>query len=319
MREADSLRFRSFPRLRSVHFSATLLTLVIAVQSAPFTLTAERTRYLLGEPVYLRIGSREVRPPSLEEGSLVLLLRGPDGKEREYHPPLRLRTRPVLPPAGTSVADQPANANPPQERIRYARLIVADDSLVFRKPGRYRLRLVSPISEVPDSGRTVLSDSARRVISDSLIIAFSLPVRKADKRAYSILSRNPGEYGLAVYLEGGQQFKSGMAILGELADFPNAYRREAAFVLTSDWAQDFTDYHGGSSRRLDLAKAMAMAQWDLQPGAYIPLRTAFLLRNAVNIVAVRNPADSSLAAIRLRLNGFRASLPPREAAWLNSF
>src|SRR5437879_5521531 len=39
-----------------------------------------------------------------------------------------------------------------------------------------------------------------------------------------------------------------MAIIRALAGFRSAYSRVAAFVLSSDWSQDYTAYRGGASR-----------------------------------------------------------------------
>lgn len=227
---------------------------------------------------------------------MVLTILGPDGKEAGYHPPLRFRSAPN------------ASTGP---RVRFARVIAGDRGLVFRKPGRYRLRLVAPRSDAADSLRTALSDS--------LTLAFSLPVRPEDKRAFAILSRDPGEYALAVYLEGGQQLRAGMAIIRELEAFPNAYRRTAAFVLSSDWSQDYQDLATGVARPMDLRKALRFAQWDLRPGAYIPLRNAFRLQNAIEAGIRRDSTSSDLGPARDSLAAFRSRLTPVQSTWLRSF
>jgi hypothetical protein len=268
-----------------------------SVRSGSFTLRAERGSYLLGEPIYLRIESGNSPVPSLEEGTLFLAILGSGEPERIYHPPLRLRT------AALGNRPRPKASG---ERVRFARIICADGQLVFRTPGRYRLRLVS----IP---------AGRSALSDSLTVVFTAPVNPADKKAYALLSRNPGEYGLAVYLEGGDQLKQGMAILGELAAFESAYARLASFVLSSDWSQDFTDYRGSGSRPLDLQKALAWAQWDKSRGAYIPLRNAYRLKTGADIQAARTPSAPGLEAVRGKLAVFLASLTPEEKAWFRSF
>lgn len=260
-----------------------------------FTLRAEQRSYLIGQPVYLRIGSKDTAPPSLEQGSIVLAIRGPDGVEADYHPPLRFR---VSTRAG----------GPP---IRFARVIASAGGLVFRKPGRYRLRLVTP--RAADSG------AAGAPLSDSLEVDFSLPVRKADKRAYAILSRDPGEYALAVYLEGGQQLPAGMAIIRELAAFPNAYRRTAAFVLSSDWSQDYQDRRSGQTRPLDLGEALKFAQWDLRQGEYVPLRNAYRLQNGLEAQFRRDSTAVGLRPVRDSLAAFQSRLTPIQSAWLKAF
>jgi hypothetical protein len=156
-------------------------------------------------------------------------------------------------------------------------------------------------------------------VSDSLVLTFALPVRAQDKRAFAILSRDPGEYALAVYLEGGQQLRTGMAIMRELAGFPNAYRRSAAFVLSSDWAQDYRDGAGGASRPLDLSKALETAQWDTAQGTYIPLRNAYRLGNAAAIMADRDSTDPGLKGTRDSLAAFHSRLSPLHRAWFRSF
>jgi hypothetical protein len=299
MPESASLRSRRFfPALVMLSMLPVFAAAApIAVpQPARFTLKAERGRYLLGQPVYLRIGSADGPPPSLEEGVLVLSIQGPDGTERDYNPPLHYRSG----PAGEG-----------SPRVRFARVIASDGALVFGKPGRYRLRLRPP----PSAG----ADSGRRALSDSLSLVFAPPKREQDKRAFDLLSKDPGEYGLAVYLEGGQQLRSGMAIIRELASFPNGYRRMAAFVLSSDWSQDFIDRRGGGSRPLDLAKALEYAQWDLAGGAYVPLRNAFRLQAAADIQAVRDSTAPALAETRRKLAAFRASLDSAQAGLLRSF
>jgi hypothetical protein len=292
-------------RRRYAAFAAIVLCLIPLLLSAaadepkrfrPFSLQAEQRAFLIGQPVYLRIGSRDAFPPSLEQGTMVLSIRGPDGEEAEYHPPLRYRSAPQ---AST------------EQRLRFARIIAADGGLVFRKPGRYRLRLIAPPSTSADTSRTPLSDT--------LALTFSLPVRRQDKRAFSILSRDPGEYALAVYLEGGQQLRAGMAIIRELAAFPNAYRRTAAFVLSSDWSQDYQDRLSGVVRPMDLEQALRFAQWDLRPGAYIPLRNAYRLQNAVEAQIGRDSTAAGLGPARDSLTAFRARLTPVQSSWLHAF
>lgn len=284
-------------------FVLSLVFLLPVAAMARFSMEAEQRAYLIGQPVYLRIGSADAVPPPLEQGAMVLSIRAPDGSESEYRPPLRFRS-------GPGAASEEKDASH-RARIRFARIIAADGDLVFRKPGRYLLRLLTP--------RTAAADSGRMVISDSLALDFSLPVRESDKRAYAILSRDPGEYGLAVYLEGGRQLKTGMAILDQIAAFPNAYQRTAAFVVSSDWSQDYLDPAGGASRPLDLKQALGFAQWDLRPGDYIPLRNAFRLRKAVEIQARRDSTAPGLGPAKDSLAAFESRLTPAQSAWLNAF
>jgi hypothetical protein len=260
-----------------------------------FTLQAERRSYLIGQPVYLRIGSKDAAPPSLEQGTMVLSIRGPDGEEADYHPPLRFRS-------------SPRDGGAP---LRFARVIASEGGLAFRKPGRYRLRLVTP--------RPAASGAGGLLLSDSLELDFSLPVRKADKRAYAILSRDPGEYALAVYLEGGQQLGAGMAILRELAAFPNAYSRMAAFVLSSDWSQDYLDRRSGATRPLDLEQALKFAQLDLRQGEYVPLRNAFRLQNALEAQYRRDSTAVGLKPVRDSLAAFQSRLTPVQSSWFRAF
>ncbi|HKP94137.1 MAG TPA: hypothetical protein VJ385_00130 [Fibrobacteria bacterium] len=277
-------------------------------QPGRFHLAAERARYLLGEPIHMRIESPESRPPSLEEGRFLLGIEGAGEPERIYHPPLRLRTAPGSASGGKTQDALPGEPRPggaPVVHVRFARLIASDGELLFRKPGRYRLRLI------PAGGAAALSDS--------LDVEFREPDAPADRKAYALLSRNAGEYALAVYLEGGDQLKEGMAIIAALAAFESAYSRLASFVLSSDWSQDFTDYGGNGSRPMDLQKAMAWAQWDRGPGAYVPLRNAYRLKSGAEALAAREPGAPGLEALRGRLAAFFASLSPEEKAWFRSF
>ncbi|MEO7776604.1 MAG: hypothetical protein ABIY63_03680 [Fibrobacteria bacterium] len=261
-------------------------------EAGRLSLSAERGSYLLGEPVYLRIQS-DINPvPALEEGAFALVILGPGGPERIYRPPLRLRT------AGSGGRRLPG-MDSAAERIRFARIICEEDGLVFRKPGRYRLRLSA--------------------LSDTLSIVFQAPATEADKKAYAVLSRNPGEYGLAMYLEGGDQLKEGMAIISELAASQSAYTRAASFVLASDWSQDFIAYSGTGTRSLDLQKALAWSQWDRNAGIYIPLRNAYRLQAAVEQARRQSRSAPGLQAARSKLQGFLASLSPEERLWLRSF
>jgi hypothetical protein len=277
-----------------------------AASPGRFSLAAERAGYLVGEPLYLRIESPEMLPPSLEEGRYVLAIRRDQEPERVYHPPFRLRAVPSAAPE----ADGP--------HARFARLIAQDGALLFGKPGRYRLRLAGFPPAGAEGAGDVLAPGAP-ILSDTLSVVFTKPVTAADEKAYALIRRNPGEYALAVYLEGGDQLQEGMAILQELAAFQSAYTRMASFVLSSDWAQDFTDYRGNRSRPLDLQKALAWAQWDKVPDPYIPLRNAYRLAQGAEIQAARNPAAPGLDAVRSKLTAFLASLTPREKAWYRSF
>lgn len=290
----------------------------LAASGGAFSIRTEHPSYLLGEPIYLRISSSQARPPSLEEYTLTLgamPLPGSQGRsgpvaadsapgagEVFYRPPLRLHTRSADSGGIEGPAVRPDSTRPPVFS-RYARLIAQEGGLLFPKPGRYLIRL----------------HSASAIVSDSAILNIRAPSAPADRRAFALISGNPGEYALAVYLEGGDQLKDGMAIIGALAGFRSAYTRVARFVLSSDWSQDYTDYRGGASRPADLEKALASAQWDLKPGWYIPLRTAYRLRNAVGEVAARDTAAPGLAEVRGRLKSFETSLTPEAKALLLSF
>jgi hypothetical protein len=156
-------------------------------------------------------------------------------------------------------------------------------------------------------------------LSDTVAVEIAAPTSPEDRRAYALLARAPEEYALAVYLEGGDQLQAGMAVLRGLASFPNGYARVAAFVLCSDWAQDFRARSGGAPRALDLGRALSFARFDKSAGAYLPLRTAYRLRQAMALQSVRVPEDPNLAAARARLRAFEASLSSEERAWLASF
>ena len=234
---------------------------------------------------------------------MVLSITAPDGAETEYRPPLRFRSGP-----DASSGEREAS---PGARIRFARIIAADGALVFRKPGRYLLCLLSP--------RTASADSGRAVLSDSLALVFSLPVRESDKRAYSILSRDPGEYGLAVYLEGGRQLKSGMAILEQLAAFPNAYRRTAAFVLSSDWSQDSSIAPAADPgpwiwrRPLDSRNGICGRATTFRCG------TPIVSARRWEILTRRDSSASGLRPVRDSLAAFESRLTPAQSARLRAF
>ena len=281
-----------------------------------FSLVTERQRFLIGEPVYLRIES-DLPVAALEDGAFILAIQGESGPERIYHPPLRYRGggapigKPVSQIRKPGIAAGAAVGGDPRRHFRFARLICADGQLLFGKPGRYRLRLASPQPDSAVGGAKV--EAAGAALSASISIAFSEPSSQADKLAYAVLSRNPREYGLAMYLEGGDQLREGMAIISELAATQSAYTRAAAFVLSSDWSQDFRDYQGPGSRSLDLQKAMAWAQWDMRAGWYIPLKNAYRL--ASGLEAHGNAAMPGSDAAKRRISGFLAGLSPSEKAW----
>jgi hypothetical protein len=273
----------------------------------PFSLRLERGRYLLGEPVYLLMQGVGSRPPALEENTVTLSIRAPDGTEHAYRPPLLYRTRPGA----------ENGAHPPP---RYARLIAEAGNWVFAQPGRYQLRLRAPAG-VDGAGGGLSRET--QALSDTVSLEIAAPSTAADKRAFALLARAPGDYALAVYLEGGDQLRAGMAVLRELASFPNAYARTAAFVLCSDWSQDYRAHSGGTPRPLDLGRALAFARWEKgwekAGGAYPALRTAYRIEQAVAIQSARDPADPALAPARSRLRGFRDSLTSEERRILDSF
>lgn len=285
----------------------------LAAQAAadyPFSIRPEHARYLLGEPVYLRMEAPHGRPPALEDGTIFLAIRSPEGGERVYAPPLRFRSRPS------------AAAPGPDRGIRYARLIAEDGGWVFPRPGRYVLRLRAPADpEAKGSGAPAGPAISREAeaLSDTVSVEIDAPAAPEDKRAFDLLSRAPAEYALAVYLEGGDQLRAGMDVIRELAAFPSAYARVARFVLCSDWAQDFRARSGGGARPLDLGKALAFARWDESGGAYLPLRTAFRMRAAIALQSARDPTDPDLAPARARLSAFEDSLTADERAILASF
>lgn len=310
----------------SAPLAAQLLFLLLALgrltasAGNSLTLASDRDTLILGEPLYLHIESPSVRPPSLEEGRFLLAIQSPGEAEWIYRPPLRYRTRPDT--ASDIAGDSNGGRRDPRVRavpkvraalkVRFARLIAADGGLLFRKPGRYRLRLVA----------TGGAGEGFAAVSDTLFAEIREPAAARDRRAFGLIARNPGEYALAVYLEGGDQLREGMAIIRELAAFESAYARTASFVLSSDWAQDFTDYsrHGGpASRPMDLQKALAWSQWDLDRGLYIPLRTAFRLGNAADLLSARDPGAPGLAEVRGRLAAFLSGLTPVQAGAFHSF
>jgi hypothetical protein len=283
-------------------FLAGLAAYPAGATAFPFTLRPERGRYLLGEPVYLLMLGMQVRPPALEEGSVSLIIRSPDGSEHAYRPPLRFRAR----PGGGGPA-----------RPRYARLLAESGGWVFPRPGRYILRLQAPAGGDAPGANAISREP--QALSDTVSVRIDAPSSPADQRAFALVSRAPGEYALAVYLEGGDQLRSGMAILREVASFPNAYARVAAFVLCSDWSQDFKAGSGGSPRPLDLGQTMAFARWEKAGGAYPALRTAYRIGQAIAIQSFRVPADPALPPARSRLAGFRDSLTAEERLLLDSF
>lgn len=291
------------------------VSLSLAAQAAadyPFSLRPERARYLLGEPIYLRMEAAHGRPPALEEGTTVLYIRSPDGVEHGYRPPLRFRAR-------------PGTAAPGSDRgVRYARLIAEGGGWVFPRPGRYVLRLRAPAA--PEAGPGNAGDRSAAAfsreaepLSDTVSLEIAAPSSPEDRRAFDLISKAPGEYALAVYLEGGDQLRAGMDVVRGLAAFPNAYARAAGFVLCSDWAQDFRAHSGGEARPLDLGKALAFARWDKSGGEYLPLRTAFRIRAAIAIRSIGDPGDANLAPARARLRAFEDSLTADERAILASF
>jgi hypothetical protein len=293
-------------RVLRLPFLLLLLLLLAAGRAAaaefPFTLHPERGRYLLGEPVYLRMRGAFARPPALEENTVALVVRSPDGFEHAYRPPLLFRAR----PGGGSAA-----------RTRYARLIAESGGWVFPRPGRYLLRLRAPAGGGPRGGDPLSREP--QALSDTVSLDIAAPSAESDKRAFAILSRAPGEYALAVYLEGGDHLAAGMAVLRELVAFPNAYARTAAFVLCSDWSQDYRAASGGTPRPLDLDSALAYARWEKAGGAYPALRTAYRLGQAVALQSSRHPGDLALASARSRLQAFRDSLTAEERLLFDSF
>jgi hypothetical protein len=296
-------------RIRTFCLSVLLYTAAARAGEFPFSLRPERAHYLLGEPVYLRMQGASVRPPALEENTVALIIRAPDGSEHAYRPPLRFRARPGKGSGARAVPGRP----PP----RYARLIAEAGGWVFARPGRYVLRLRAPAIADPAGGGRISREP--QALSDTVSLEISAPAAPEDKRAFAVLERAPGEYALAVYLEGGDQLREGIAILRELASFPNAYAPTAAFVLCSDWSQDFRASSGGARRPLDLGRALAFARWEKSGGAYPALRTAYRLGQAIAIQTARAPGDPALDPARSRLQAFRDSLTPEERGLLASF
>jgi hypothetical protein len=68
-----------------------------------------------------------------------------------------------------------------------------------------------------------------------------------------------------------------------------------------------------------LSKALDLAQWDMRAGAYVPLRNAYRLANAADILAVRDPASPAVAEARRKVNAFLAGLTPEQTAWFRAF
>lgn len=213
--------------------------------------TASQT-YLIGQPVCLRISDTHAHVPlALEAGEYVLRIHRPDGAEATYSPPVMLCMC--------------GKEGEPFPSVEHAVLIGRKGGLLFEVPGEY--------------GLTLCRKADGTVVSNRCLVRMAEPTAPADRVALTRIRSAAASYATVIYLEGGEHFGKGFAVVEALAATPSAYQHYARFVMSRSFSQVAVDPKTGTARAPDLAKAVEYSEClngTVDP--YVRLRNAYALQ-----------------------------------------
>lgn len=209
------------------------LALIPAAASAFVGISADKTDYLPYEAIYLTMELDEAaitegfRWGALEDmnAEVTLFITPPDGDEFFYRPPMRVEG-----------AFEEVNT------VEHATLILHGGKVITAATGPYRL---------------IVRDSNGIPVSNELWLNVNEPENPADSKAVKRIAAHAREYGMFVYLGGGDHITNGAAIAKELADGDSSFRPNARAVVASNYSQVYYDWKEKKVKRApDLEKVM---------------------------------------------------------------
>ena len=205
------------------------------------TLSLDKSTYLIGEPVYVKLATAAKIPLSLECHIYSLQIYRPDGQIEKYFPPAIAECNEAYDVAnGVAIEKQGYSED-------YACLIISDENrLLFNIDGRYNLRLVS--------------NDGNSELSNPILLTMCMPITVSDLSSYFLIMENPYEYGLFMYLEAGEHLKKGFEIINSLAEINSSYSDNAKFVLSTNYSEGYYDFTAKQERPINIQKAINLSQ-----------------------------------------------------------
>lgn len=249
------------------------LAFVVTAYTQPIKISIDKSDYLIGEPVYMKLRSEASVPLFFESYLISLRIKYPDGTLTEYKPPVHADVFPQPERAGTS---------PSLYKVEYSTLIISKGKLLFDMDGQYELTVTTP-------------DSGKIPLSNVVTLTISKPTNPGDLQAYRLIQGNPWEYGVFIYMEAGEQFRQGYSIVQKLASMPSRYREVSKFVMSTNYSESYYDFADTVFRAVDLGRAIEFAQCkNANVPAYVRISNALKLKHA--LIQARTIGQSTQAA-----------------------
>ncbi|MDQ3000106.1 MAG: hypothetical protein M3Y08_02415 [Fibrobacterota bacterium] len=228
-----------------------VLSSIFAVLAKPvLKLTADKTQYLVYQPVYLKIervnepSAGEPRFIALEYQDIVLEITYPNKEKGQYKPPMQVCM-------GLDAEFQ---------KIAYSTLILSEGKIVTSQPGSFSIRLL---------------DLNGNQVSPASHFSVSLPKTVEDRKALDLINSNPQSFAWFIYLEGGDHIPNGMDITQRLAGTNSSYAGFSQSVLAlnfSEVAYDFTKNKIKRDRDFEKVRALFLVGSEESNGEYLQLR-----------------------------------------------
>jgi len=237
----------------------------VAAENLSLTISTDRSRYALGEPIYLYLRVRnqaaQSRPAvsSLDpaDGAVDLLITGPDGKQRPFRPLVRADVD----------ASLQVELGPGEDIGGIAPIFFGADGWSFAAPGRYGL---TAVYAVPKDGR----------ISRAAAPAITIDI-EASPLGTRLLGEDDAvrvEVGKFLTWQTGDHLERGQRRLRALLDAaPDSLLADYIHVaFARSLSEPFMDYQRGKVRPADCPRALRhLARVDLgRMPAYVRMQSA---------------------------------------------
>jgi len=199
------------------------------------TLSLDKTSFLPAEPfavhVTVAVAEPMMIPASLEarHGHVRFYVSAPDGSERLFRP-WALFENPAM-----------ARALPGQPAAATSRIFFGADGWTFREPGRYRVR-----AQLGDRSSAPVTLEIR-------------PAAGTEQEQSAALLASPAA-GMFLLLDGGDQFREGMALLRGIAGTSTRFSGYAAHSLGTSQAVRFSNLATGQVRPANDAEARRLLE-----------------------------------------------------------
>lgn len=178
-------------------------------------INTEKDNYLVYEPIYLEI---EFMKDKIPEGFYIsalddeisqigLRITLPDGKQIEYSTMWKFSNFP----------------SKEKDMIYFETVIVQKGEVITAKPGIYLL--------------SIFNKSDNLQISNELSVQFVNPATSDQVEAIKSIQKNPNQYGLFMYLNGGDHLAEGKEIVETLAELETPVQEVARAVVAMNYSQ----------------------------------------------------------------------------------